>query len=132
MLRAGMAGLLPDAVRLRPRKALFDSLLVDCLTGPDGASTRRLLSDPRAELGAYLDMRGVERALFENDRLRREQPFRWMWQLWRLTTAECWLRGRSEPRGDALLAGLQASAARVALQPIADAASVSDSYVFPP
>ena len=51
VLRAAMAGALPDAVRLRPHKALFDSVLVDSLAGPDGALARRLLSDPAAALG---------------------------------------------------------------------------------
>ncbi len=50
-----MSGLLPDTVRLRPRKALFDSVLVDCLDGPDRMAARRLLTEPGAELGAYVD-----------------------------------------------------------------------------
>ncbi len=52
------------------QKALFDSLIVDCLTGPDGAAARRLLTDPGAELGAYVDLRGVQRALFDTARHR--------------------------------------------------------------
>jgi asparagine synthase (glutamine-hydrolysing) len=117
VLRAAMAGALPDAVRLRPRKALFDSLLVDCLTGPDGEAVRRLLTDPGAELRAYVDQREVQRDLFDTDRHRREQPFRWMWQVWRLTTAECWLRAQANPDGKVLPGGLKASAAHVTLQP---------------
>src|SRR5581483_9783611 len=95
LLRAGMAGLLPDAVRMRPRKALFDALIVDCMAGPDGLAARRLLSDPASELGAYVDRGRVRRALLDSDRLRREQPFRWMWQVWRLVNAECWLRAQA-------------------------------------
>jgi asparagine synthase (glutamine-hydrolysing) len=117
VLRAAMAGALPDAVRLRPRKALFDSLLVDCLAGPDGEAVRRLLTDSGAELGAYVDQRGVQRDLFDTDRHRHEQPFRWMWQVWRLSTAECWLRAQANSDGKALPGGLKASSARVTLQP---------------
>ncbi len=128
VLREAMSGLLPDAVRLRPQKALFDALIVDCLAGPDGAAARALLSDPAAELGAYVDRRAMRRALFENDRELHEQPFRWMWQVWRLTAAECWLRAEANPGGEALPAGVMASAPRVALR----SASPAASYVFPP
>jgi asparagine synthase (glutamine-hydrolysing) len=132
VLRASMAGLLPDAVRLRPAKALFDSVLVDCLAGPDGVAVRRLLTDPGAELRAYVDQRGVQRDLFDTDRHRREQPFQWMWQVWRLTTAECWLRAQTDPGGDVLPGDLKASAARVTLEPASSAVAETASYVFPP
>ncbi len=121
VLRAAMAGLLPDSVRLRPQKALFDSVLVDSLAGPDRAAARGLLSDPTAEIRAYVDQRAVEHALFDSDSQLREQPFRWMWQLWRLTTTECWLRAEAG-RGEELRAvALQASPARVALRSTANA-----------
>jgi asparagine synthase (glutamine-hydrolysing) len=87
-LRAAMSGLLPDAVRLRPEKALFDSLLLDTLDGADGAAARALLTDPRAELAAYVDLEAMRTALFSGS----ERSFRWMWQVWRLASAECWLR----------------------------------------
>jgi asparagine synthase (glutamine-hydrolysing) len=117
LLRDAMAGLLPDAVRLRPQKALFDSVLLDCLDGADGVAARRLLSDPRAELRAYVDQPSLERALFDSDGLRRRQPFRWMWQLWRLTSAECWLGAQDGTGGESLRARSDASPARVSLRP---------------
>jgi len=131
VLRAGMAGLLPDAVRLRPGKAWFDSVIVDCLAGPDGVAVRRLLTDPGAELGAYVDRREVQRALFETDRQRSSSPFRWMWQVWRLLTAECWLRAQADPASEMLPGDLTASAARVTLES-ASGAPARASYVFPP
>jgi asparagine synthase (glutamine-hydrolysing) len=118
LLRNAMAGLLPDAVRLRPQKALFDSVLLDCLDGADGAAAFRLLSDPRAELRAYVDQRCLADALSVRSRQRREQPFRWMWQLWRLTTAECWLRAQGGAGGETLRARIDASPARVSLRPV--------------
>ena len=127
LLRAAMAGVLPDAVRRRPRKALFDTLLVDCLEGPDYAVIRRLLEDPRCELRAYVDLGALRRTLFESDRLRRAEPFRWMWHVWRLATAECWLRSQS---GSGFAAG--ASPARVSLRTGVRSAPKPDSYVFPP
>ncbi|MHB8242952.1 MAG: asparagine synthetase B family protein [Solirubrobacteraceae bacterium] len=92
LLRAAMAGLLPDAVRLRPGKALFDSLLLDCLAGADGAHAQALLTDPQAELGAYVDLPLLHSALFGPG---AERSFRWMWQVWRLLNAELWLRSQT-------------------------------------
>jgi asparagine synthase (glutamine-hydrolysing) len=132
ILRAAMTGLLPDAVRLRPQKALFDSVLVDSLVGPDEVVARKLLSDPRAELRAYVDQRAVKRTLFDAAALRHEQPFQWMWQLWRLTTAECWLRAQANRGCEVLSATLKASPARVALTHVPDTATEAASFVFPP
>lgn len=117
VLRAAMEGLLPDAVRLRPGKALFDSLLLDCLAGDDGAHAQALLTDPRAELGAYVDLPSLHSALFDSG---TERSFRWMWQVWRLLNAEYWLRSQS---GDS--AGVLAqpvSAPRVEMRSAADGA----------
>jgi hypothetical protein len=80
-------------VRLRPEKALFDSLLLDCLAGDDGAA-RALLTDPHAELGAYVDLQAMTGALFDTTAEGR-RSFRWMWQVWRMLTVECWLRSQS-------------------------------------
>ena len=132
VLRAAMAGTLPDAVRLRPEKALFDSVLIDSLAGPDGMAVRRLLTDPGTELRAYVDLGDLKRDLFDTDRHLREQPFQWMWQVWRLSTAECWLRAQADPGGEALPNGLKASAARVNLKPASSAAAQAASYLFPP
>jgi asparagine synthase (glutamine-hydrolysing) len=94
VLRAAMAGLLPDSVRLRPAKALFESLIVSSFGGPDGAAVRAVLTDPAAELGAYVDLAQMRRTLFEEDGARRRDPFRWMWLVWRLLNAELWLRSQ--------------------------------------
>ena len=103
LLRESMAGLLPDSVRLRPGKAWFESLIIDCLSGPDGAAVRSILMGPDAELGAYVDLGEMSRALFDSDVALRENPFRWMWQVWRLLTAELWIRAQSSPVGDLAL-----------------------------
>jgi asparagine synthase (glutamine-hydrolysing) len=96
VMRSSMAGLLPDTVRLRPHKALFDPLLVDSLTGPDRAAVHHLLADPKAELGAYLDMNAVTNAML-TDGASTASPFQWMQQLWQLVTIELWLRAQSDP-----------------------------------
>jgi len=92
VLRAAMVGLLPDSVRLRPGKARFESLIVSCLTDSDAVAVRTILSDPRAELGAYLDLDRMRAALLNSEALLQAEPFRWMWHVWRLLTAELWLR----------------------------------------
>lgn len=125
-LRASMAGLLPDSVRLRPGKARFESLVVDSLAGPDRATVHALLEDPKAELRAYVDLDGVQRALLAQPGSQAPDPFRWMWQVWRLATAECWLRAQSHPV-DELSAP---SAARVEIHH--PHPHPNPSYVFPP
>jgi asparagine synthase (glutamine-hydrolysing) len=132
VLRAAMAGLLPDAVRLRPQKALFDSVLVDCLAGPDEVLARRLLCDPGAELRAYVDQRAVEHALFDSASQRHERPLQWMWQIWRLTTMELWLRAQANREDKVLSAASEASPARFAFRPAPSTAAEPASYVFPP
>jgi asparagine synthase (glutamine-hydrolysing) len=92
LLRAAVAGALPDAVRLRPAKAHFESLIADCLAGPDDAAIRALLLDPGARLGEYVDRRRLARDLVDGGAVERGS-FRWMWLMWRSVTAELWLRG---------------------------------------
>lgn len=115
-LRACMAGLLPDAVRLQRRKARFDALIVDTLAGADAPAVRRLLGDPRAELGAHVDLARARCCLLDDDALRRRSPFDWMQQVWRLATAECWLRAQAGAEHEQLSELLKASPARVSLR----------------
>jgi hypothetical protein len=117
LMRSSMEGLLPDAVRLRPLKALFDSVLVESLAGPDRAAAHELLLDPRAELGAYVDLAGVRRTVLAED-ASSLAPFQWMQQLWRLVTIECWLRAQSDPRAEVLQVASRASAASVILRSV--------------
>ncbi|HTZ62614.1 MAG TPA: asparagine synthase-related protein [Solirubrobacteraceae bacterium] len=126
VLRAAMAGMLPDSVRLRARKALFDSLIVDTLSGPDLAAVRRLLCDPRAELGSYVELGAMNRALLARppagargpsagSPARERERFTWMQDVWRLATAECWLRAQADPANERLDQLVAASPARVRL-----------------
>jgi asparagine synthase (glutamine-hydrolysing) len=119
VLRASMAGLLPDAVRLRARKALFDSLISDSLLDADGNAVRDLLTNPRAELGAIVDLQEVRRTLLEGDRGRRAHSFRSTQYVWRLVTAECWLQEQANPDRVPLIASLDVSPPRVALRTVA-------------
>jgi asparagine synthase (glutamine-hydrolysing) len=116
VLRAAMAGALPASVRLRSAKAWFDSVIVDCLAGADGETTRRLLTDPNAEIGAYVDPLAVQTALFQGHARTSQGQFQWLWQVWRLLTAECWLRAQQDPGSSDLLGDLKPSPARVVLR----------------
>jgi asparagine synthase (glutamine-hydrolysing) len=115
VLRASMAGMVPDAVRLRRHKALFDSLIVDSLLGVDGASVRALLAGPSAEIRAFVDMDAAERALLAGGQRR---PFQATQYVWRLLTAECWLKAQADPAADVLAIGLGASLARVSFHQV--------------
>ena len=124
VLRAAMAELLPDTVRMRRGKALFDSLLIDSLNGSDGVAIRRLLSNPRAELAAYVDVARMRDTLLERAPGEGPAAFRWMYQVWRLVTAECWLRAQDAGGIEQLAVELQASAARVKLRAISPSRAV--------
>jgi hypothetical protein len=121
-----MAGLLPDSVRLRPGKARFESLVVDSLAGPDRAAVEALLGDRAAELGAYVDLGRVRDELLNSPPAGGLSRFRWMWQVWRLTTAECWLRSQGRPLADLLPPDASPSPPVVAIH------CRESSYVFPP
>jgi asparagine synthase (glutamine-hydrolysing) len=93
-LRAAMAGLLPDSVRLRPAKARFESIVVDCLDGPDFPAIRDLLIGRDAQLGDYVDPVAFGADLLDGGAVPR-RSFRWMWLVWRCLTAEIWLRAEA-------------------------------------
>jgi asparagine synthase (glutamine-hydrolysing) len=110
VLRAAMAGVLPDSVRLRPEKARFDTLLMDSLALSDGPLVRRLVTDPGAELRGFVDQGHLEVELLDSVEARSESPFVWMHQVWRLVTVECWLRSQNGPARDVLAGDLPSPA----------------------
>jgi asparagine synthase (glutamine-hydrolysing) len=122
LLRAAMAGSLPDSVRLRPRKALFDSLLLDSLHESDGALVRELLTSPGAQIRAYVDVEGMRSQLLDSPKARSSAPFRSMHRLWRLLSAECWLRAQTDPQAPILPPRPAPSGVEVELR---------GSYLFP-
>jgi asparagine synthase (glutamine-hydrolysing) len=123
LLRAAVSGLLPDSVRLRPTKAWFDALIVDCLSGSDARAIRLLLDDRGSELAEFVE-RTVLRERLDSVPAAGVERFRWMFELWRLLSAECWLRVLAG-RSDGLL---DLSPARVTVHRVTPA----DSSVFPP
>jgi asparagine synthase (glutamine-hydrolysing) len=102
LLRACAHRIVPDQVRLRPQKAWFDSLIVDCLTGPDWPVVKRLLTAPDTRVRDYLNAGQVEGALSALHSERGVARFAAMHLVWRALTAECWLRLQESPDGATL------------------------------
>src|SRR5579872_2299977 len=94
LLREAMAGTLPEPVRLRSGKSYFDSVFHRALAEIDLPLARRLLDPTRAELAAYVNLVALTRQLFDVAARPTES---WALTLWRLVTAECWLRQQSDP-----------------------------------
>jgi asparagine synthase (glutamine-hydrolysing) len=93
LLRESVRGLVPDEVRRRPTKSTFDAVFHRSLVGPSWPSFVRLLSARDAEIRRYADAADVEAML------RGPAPPQgrraWSIALWRLATAECWLRAEA-------------------------------------
>jgi asparagine synthase (glutamine-hydrolysing) len=97
LFRSAMAGILPDSIRLRSVKSFFDEVFHNILMGHDLEPTRSLLAAPKAELGAYVDLELLNRELLEGPPPTTVAAQRdWCVQVWRLVTAECWLRSLAD------------------------------------
>ena len=97
VLRASVAGLLPDRVRLRPAKSTFDAVFQQSLAGPEATRIRRLLTAPDAEIRRYADPAGVTPLLDPSAAASVGGRRRWALLLWRLVTAELFLRHQTDP-----------------------------------
>jgi asparagine synthase (glutamine-hydrolysing) len=90
LLRRAMKGLVPEPIRLRRTKSLFNTLVVEALSGPDRPVLTDLLEPRDAEIRAYVT----------EDRLRTvvhgpragDNKYPWAWNAWRLASTELWLR----------------------------------------
>lgn len=113
LLRAAVAGDLPDAVRLRAPKSSFDAPFHGALAGPDAPALRALLDD-RARVGAYVHLGSARAELLAGPPSGSRARMSWGLQLWRLATAELWLRRLEDPSAFASLpAAMRWSDARV-------------------
>jgi asparagine synthase (glutamine-hydrolysing) len=98
LFRRAMKGILPESIRLRPVKSFFDEVFQGSIRSHDLEPIRRLLAPPAAELGAYLDLELMGRELLAGPPPTAKVPTRdWCVQVWRLVTAECWLRTLADP-----------------------------------
>jgi asparagine synthase (glutamine-hydrolysing) len=98
LFRQAVEGITPDSIRLRSVKSFFDELFQEVIQGHDLEPIRRLLAPPDAELGAFVDLKLLGRELLEGTPPTAPGPRRdWCVQVWRLVTAECWLRTLADP-----------------------------------
>ena len=90
--RATVAGMLPDEVRLNRTKANIAPFYLDLMTGPDAAVMRELLLDPHARVREYADPGWIDRNVPRTPTRSEPDWLSWTTVIWRLATAECWLR----------------------------------------
>jgi asparagine synthase (glutamine-hydrolysing) len=97
LLREAAAGLLPDEVRLRRGKSFFDAVFEEALAGPDLPLAREILGAPEAELRAFVDLDSAYKELLAfGPPSRSGSRLAWTIPVWRLLTAECWLRSQAD------------------------------------
>ena len=72
----------------------------------------------KADHASSIDLLGSH-TLFSGDPGSQGSRFTWLWQVWRLLTAEVWLRAQSDPELQALRGSGGASEANVELHPAA-------------
>jgi asparagine synthase (glutamine-hydrolysing) len=93
LLRESVRGLIPEEVRLRPTKSSFDTLFHELLAGRELTAARSLLLAADSEVNAFVDPTRMRSDLFGAPPPRAPALLQaWALQVWRLVTAECWLR----------------------------------------
>lgn len=95
LLRHATKGLIPDSIRLRTQKSYFTALFHDCLAVQDLGLIRELLGG-EAEVFAYVRPEAVGRELLADPPAGKGRDRSWPWSIWRLVTAECWLRAQRD------------------------------------
>ncbi len=92
LLRDAVAGDLPDAVRLRRGKSGFNAPFHSALRGPDLQVIRELLGGRDALIRDYTRSGFLEDELLRAIPDDRDGMQMWALHVWRLTTAELWMR----------------------------------------
>ena len=118
VLRAAVAGTLPDRVRLRPDKSSFDEIFHDSLAGVDLPAVRRLLGAEDTLLPAHADPRILREEIVAGPDAHPHGRQAWALDTWRAATAELWLRAQRDPGEPARILGeLGLPAPDVAIEP---------------
>jgi asparagine synthase (glutamine-hydrolysing) len=129
LLRDAVRGLVPERIRVRRGKSYFDPLLIDCLAGSDRVRLRPLLTAPDAEVGRFADRESVRSMVDGGPWAHPGGQRAWLRDVWRLATAECWLRSQAD-RGFARHL-LDRGPTSHRLGPHRAGARTARSYVFP-
>ena len=97
LLREATRGLVPDEVRLSPRKAVFNQVFQRALLGRDLPLVRELVGGPTGVVRGHLPVGAdVEGLLSEPGGSPTAQASRAL-ALWRIVNIECWLRSQHDP-----------------------------------
>lgn len=104
LLRDAMRGLIPEPVRLRPQKSTFDAVFQRSMFGAERDVLERLLADPDAEVRAFVDLDAARGELLAPGGAAPGARARAL-TLWRLATAELWLRAQQDAGAPARLLG---------------------------
>jgi energy-coupling factor transporter ATP-binding protein EcfA2 len=126
LLRVASGLITPDCGDVKVR---FDPLLDDCLAAEDRRVVTRLLGAADAEVASLADRAGARALLDDAPSPHPGGPTAWTRDVWRLATAECWLRSQAHtsfPR--TLLDELSGTDKRPARRP----ARAGRSYVSQP
>jgi hypothetical protein len=117
LVREAMHGSLPEAVRMRPHKSVFNTYIRDCLAQDLGAMHELL--GPGAEIEAYVEPEKMRRLLLGSPDTYPRGWMAWGSDLWRLANAELFLRLQTDPSGafDAVR-GAAGSAPRLEFEPL--------------
>ncbi len=97
LARESVRGIVPDAVRLQGKKAVFSDFCLDALTGADLPGIEDLVLAPGAELAAYVEIETVRRFWREQRPRPGESTTEWGTMAWRFAVAEAWLRYQRDP-----------------------------------
>jgi asparagine synthase (glutamine-hydrolysing) len=113
LVREATAGLLPEAIRIRPDKSSFDAVFHAALAGPDLPVLQTLLGGRDTRLREFVDLEILHRELLDaGPPPPGQRRQRWALKAWRLATAELWLRYQEDPEAPRRLletAGLPAA-----------------------
>lgn len=97
LLREAVAGLVPDAVRLRRDKSPFDSVFHAALDGPDREGIAALLEHPHPALAATTDVPAVRRMQAADPPASALARAHRGLVIWRVATADQWLKSVYAP-----------------------------------
>lgn len=97
LLREAGAGLVPEEVRLKRRKAAFGPVFGSPLGHTDLPVICDLIGSPGAEVSRYVLTAAVERNLLAGPSAHPFGEATWAIETWRLANVECWLRMQENP-----------------------------------
>ncbi len=97
LAREAVAGLIPEALRLRRRKTLYTYFYRECVTGPDLPAIQRLLGGDRLEITPWVRPDYLRERLSKPPGPLTPGRLDWVRDVTGCLAVECWLRSLSDP-----------------------------------